>query len=119
MLLASVSSTPKKISSAAAVICPNRRPETAIAKRGQNDLPLAFELVGDSGGGQRSERRGDGDDERIAQAAGDGDAALDQQRRHPVGEAIESDGLKQMKDDQHDAARSVWRPPHFREAMTH
>ena len=39
-----------------------------------------------------------------SQAAGDGDAALDQQRRHPVGEAVEADRLKQIEDDQHDAA---------------
>ncbi len=51
-----------------------------------------------------------------SQAAGDGDAALDQQGRHPVGEAVEADGLEQMKDDQHDAAGAVRRPPHFGEA---
>jgi hypothetical protein len=66
-------------------------------ERGQNNLPFAFQPVGDGGGEQRSKRRGDGDDERIAQAAGDGDAALDQQRGHPVGETVKADGLEQTE----------------------
>ncbi len=79
------------------------------ADRRPGDLPFALETVGEKHPDQRPDRRRDGDDEGVGQRFGHPDALRDQQRRHPAGEAVIADGLKQIVDHQHDGAAAIAR----------
>ena len=102
-MFAAVSSTPLRISSAGSVSCENADPEDDDRRACAADDPFALELVGEARGQQRRDRIGEGDDEGILQALRDGDALFDQQRRHPIGKAIEAKGLAEVEHhEQHD-----------------
>ncbi len=97
MLAESVSSTPKRISSGTGAHLAEEDAGGRDAESTENDLPFALEFIRQRGREQRTEGRRDGDDEGVTQAAGDGDAAADEERRNPVGEAVETDRLKRLK----------------------
>ena len=115
-MLAAVSSTPLRISSAGAVSCENAAPNRMIARDAPQMIHLRSKPVGKARGEQRRDRIGEGDDEGILQALGDGDALLDQQRRHPVGETIEAEGLAEVEHHEHHDQRQIGRLEQVAEA---
>ena len=102
-MLAAVSNTPHRISSAGAVSCENAMPNTMIAAHAPQMIHLRSKRSAKLAASKRRDRIGEGDDEGILQALGHGDALLDQQRRHPVGETVEAERLAEIEHhEQHD-----------------
>ena len=108
-MFAAVSSTPQPIRSTGARELREGDAEDDDRRTSAADDPFAFELVGEARGEQRRDRIGEGDDEGIFQALGDGDALLDQQRRHPIGKAVEAEGLAEIEHHEHHDQRKIGR----------
>ena len=77
-----------------------------------DDHPFALELVSEDEADQRPDRRRECDEGRVDEAGRDGHALLDEQRRHPVREAVESDRLENVEDDHQGRAAADSRHPH-------
>ncbi|MNS75721.1 hypothetical protein D3C72_1092490 [compost metagenome] len=76
-----------------------------------DDLPFVLEAVGELDEQQRPERVGEGDDEGVHQTVSDADALTGQQRRQPVAETEEPNGLEDVEHDQHQRAAAIrWLP---------
>ena len=91
------------------------QPEHADAERDRGQQIFALEAVGEERAQERAEGRGDGDDEGVLQALRDGDPLRDQERRHPIGEAVESDRLEDVEDDHHHGAGEIRALPYLGE----
>ena len=92
-----------------------RLPENEAAdkngRRRCDDDPFALEPVAEEESEQRSERRRKRDHRCIAEAGRDRDPLLDQQRGHPIVEAVKSDGLKDVEDAHQDhPTANAWDP---------
>src|SRR6185312_16512673 len=87
--------------------------EHGNADRGDRDLRLAFELVGDTQEQERPDRVRDRDDEGVKQRARQIDALRDQELRHPARETVIADRLEQVEDHENDRAAEIGWPPYL------
>ena len=104
MLFESVSTTPMAMMKAAALACAEREARDEDDESGGDNDPLALEPVAEEKADQRADGRGKRDDRRIAEAGRDGDPLFDEQRGHPVREAVEADCLEDVEDAHEDDA---------------
>ena len=82
-----------------------------MAPAAGDDDPFALEPVAEKESEQRPDRGRERDHGRVAEAGRDGDPLLDEQRGHPIVEAVESDRLKDVEDaHQDDAAANAGNP---------
>jgi hypothetical protein len=82
-----------------------------MPRRGRGDLPFPLHATDDQRAQKRTDGVGDRDDERVLQAGRDGDAFRYQQRRHPRGETVITERLKEVEDRQQDRSLCLRLPP--------
>jgi len=90
--------------------------EGCDAESGNDNEPLPLDPIGQENGKQRSKRRSDCDDEGVFKARREGDALLHQERGNPIREAVKTDCLKDIEDDEHKRANEIGFAPDFQEA---
>ena len=95
---------------------PKMRPQTRMAPAAATMIHLRSNRSPKKESDQRPERRRERDHGRIAEAGRDGDPLLDQQRGHPIVEAVISDRLEDVEDAHQDDPAANARKPQIEKA---